>query len=349
MPDAAEEALSQIDPRYSRQILFPAIGKAGQCRLAKSVVVLIGCGALGSTIADALVRAGVGKLRIADRDFIELNNLQRQMLFDEEDVAQQLPKAVAAARHLGRINSSVVVEPVVTDVHAGNVLEVIQGADVVLDGTDNFETRYLINDACLRTGTPWVYGGVVAASGMSMTIRPGESACLRCVFREPPPPGSLPTCDVAGIISPIVRIIGAVEVSEALKILTGSGRPNPGLLSIEVWELEFDLIELGGPAQDCPACGKGEYSFLRAESGTLVTTLCGRSGVQVAPRPPVQLDLGALAQRLQEVGQVTRNEFLLRLTTEEGQMTVFPDGRAIIQGITDPGKARTLYARYMGG
>jgi len=341
--------MSQLAERYSRQILFPPIGEAGQRRLAESSVVLIGCGALGSTIADGLVRAGVGRLVIVDRDFVELNNLQRQMLFDEEDVAQQLPKAVAAARRLARINSSVTVEPVVTDVHAGNVLELIQGADLVLDGTDNFETRYLINDACLTAGIPWVYGGVVAASGMSMTIRPGESACLRCVFRDPPPPGSLPTCDVAGIISPIVRIIGAVEVSEALKLLVGTGKPNPGLLSVEVWDLAFDVIELGGPVPDCPACGRQEYQFLRAETGTIATTLCGRSGVQVAPRPPVELDLAALEERLRGVGRVARNEFLLRLTTEECEMTIFPDGRAIIKGTTDPAQARTLYARYVGG
>jgi len=341
--------MPEVDERYVRQVQFPPIGPEGQRRLLGSTAVLIGCGALGSTIADGLVRAGVGRLVIVDRDFVELNNLQRQMLFDEEDVLQQLPKAVAAARHLQKINSTVAVEPIVTDVHAGNVQDLIRGADVVLDGTDNFETRYLINDACVAAGIPWVYGGVVAASGMSMTILPGQSACLRCVFREPPPPGSLPTCDVAGIISPIVRIIGGVEVSEALKILTGSGRPNRGLLSVEVWDLSFEVVELGGPSPDCPTCGRGEYPFLRAETGTVAISLCGRSGVQVAPRPPVHLDLPALAERLRAVGQVTQNEFLLRFVNEECDMAVFPDGRAIIKGTTDPAKARTLYARYIGG
>ena len=341
--------MPEVDERYVRQVQFPPIGPEGQRRLLESTAVLIGCGALGSTIADGLVRAGVGRLVIVDRDFVELNNLQRQMLFDEEDVLQQLPKAVAAARHLQKINSTVAVEPIVTDVHAGNVQDLIRGADVVLDGTDNFETRYLINDACVAAGIPWVYGGVVAASGMSMTILPGQSACLRCVFREPPPPGSLPTCDVAGIISPIVRIIGGVEVSEALKILTGSGRPNRGLLSVEVWDLSFEVVELGGPSPDCPTCGRGEYPFLRAETGTVAISLCGRSGVQVAPRPPVHLDLPALAERLRAVGQVTQNEFLLRFVNEECDMAVFPDGRAIIKGTTDPAKARTLYARYIGG
>jgi adenylyltransferase/sulfurtransferase len=341
--------MPEVDERYVRQVQFPPIGPEGQRRLLESTAVLIGCGALGSTIADGLVRAGVGRLVIVDRDFVELNNLQRQMLFDEEDVLQQLPKAVAAARHLQKINSTVAVEPIVTDVHAGNVQDLIRGADVVLDGTDNFETRYLINDACVAAGIPWVYGGVVAASGMSMTILPGQSACLRCVFREPPPPGSLPTCDVVGIISPIVRIIGGVEVSEALKILTGSGRPNRGLLSVEVWDLSFEVVELGGPSPDCPTCGRGEYPFLRAETGTVAISLCGRSGVQVAPRPPVHLDLPALAERLRAVGQVTQNEFLLRFANEECDMAVFPDGRAIIKGTTDPAKARTLYARYIGG
>lgn len=341
--------MSQVDERYVRQVQFPPIGPEGQRRLQESTAVLIGCGALGSTIADGLVRAGVGRLVLVDRDFVELNNLQRQMLFTEEDVLQQLPKAVAAARHLRKINSSVTVEPIVADVHAGNIQDLIRGANVVLDGTDNFETRYLINDACVAAGIPWVYGGVVAASGMSMTILPGESACLRCVFREPPPPGSLPTCDVAGVISPIVRIIGGVEVSEALKLLTGSGRPNRGLLSVEVWDLSFEVVELGGPVPDCPTCGRGEYSFLRAETGTVAISLCGRSGVQVAPRPPAQLDLAALAERLQAVGRVTRNEFLLRFANDECDMTIFPDGRAIIKGTTDPAKARALYARYVGG
>ncbi|MBC7222838.1 MAG: ThiF family adenylyltransferase [Anaerolineae bacterium] len=341
--------MAGVDERYVRQVQFPPIGREGQRRIQESTVVLIGCGALGSTIADGLVRAGVGKLVIVDRDYVEWNNLQRQMLFDEDDVRQQLPKAIAAARRLREINSTVEVEPVVADAYAGNIQDLIRGADVVLDGTDNFETRYLINDACVAAGIPWVYGGVVAASGMSMTIRPRESACLRCVFRDPPPPGSLPTCDVAGIISPIVRIIGAVEVSEALKLLTGSGQPNPGLLSVEVWDLTFERIELGGPAPDCPTCGRGEYSFLQAETGTVATSLCGRSGVQVAPRPPVQLDLAALAERLQGVGRVTRNEFLLRFANDECDMTVFPDGRAIIKGTTDPAKARTLYTRYIGG
>lgn len=341
--------MAEVDERYVRQVQFPPIGREGQRKIQESTVVLIGCGALGSTIADGLVRAGVGKLVIVDRDFVEWNNLQRQMLFDENDVRQQLPKAIAAAHRLREINSTVEVKPVVADAYAGNIQDLIRGADVVLDGTDNFETRYLINDACVAAGIPWVYGGVVAASGMSMTIRPRESACLRCVFRDPPPPGSLPTCDVAGIISPIVRIIGAVEVSEALKLLTGSGQPNPGLLSVEVWDLVFERIELGGPAPDCPTCGRGEYVFLQAETGTVATSLCGRSGVQVAPRPPIRLDLAALAERLQGVGQVTRNEFLLRFASDECDMTVFPDGRAIIKGTTDPAKARTLYARYIGG
>lgn len=341
--------MPQVDERYARQVQFPPIGAEGQQRLQESTAVLIGCGALGSTIADGLVRAGVGRLVIVDRDFVELNNLQRQMLFDEEDVLQQLPKAIAAARHLRKINSTVTVDPIVTDVHAGNVQDLLRGADVVLDGTDNFETRYLINDACVAAGIPWVYGGVVAASGMSMTIVPRKSACLRCVFREPPPPGSLPTCDVAGIISPIVRVIAGVEVCEALKLLTGSGRPNQGLLSVEVWDLSFGLVDLSGPAPDCPTCGRGEYSFLRAETGTMAVSLCGRSGVQVAPRPATQLDLAALAERLRAVGQVTRNEFLLRFANEECDMTIFPDGRAILKGTTDPAKARTLYARYVGG
>ncbi|NLE76723.1 MAG: thiazole biosynthesis adenylyltransferase ThiF [Chloroflexi bacterium] len=248
--------------RYSRQMLFPGIGEAGQQALAAATVVLVGCGALGAAIADTLVRAGFGRLRIVDRDVVELSNLQRQMLFDEDDVAQRRPKALAAARRLREINSAVAVEPVVGELRADNCLALLAGADLVLDGTDNFETRYLINEACVWLGIPWVYGGVIGASGMSMTVRPGRSACLRCVFREPPPRGSLPTADVGGVIAPVVRVISSVEVSEGMKLLVGTGRINPGLLSVELWEMQWDLVELASPDPDCPVCGQHRFSLL---------------------------------------------------------------------------------------
>lgn len=251
----------QLD-RYARQMTFPQIGEEGQRKLLSSSVAVIGTGGLGTHIADNLARAGVGHLRLVDRDRVELNNLQRQLLFDEADVDNALPKAEAAARRLAKINSQVEVEPLVVEVTRDNVEEIVGGVDLVLDGCDNFETRYLINDACLKHGIPWVYGGAVASYGMSMTIIPHQTPCLRCVFPEVPPAESVATCATAGVLASIVSIIAALECSEALKLLTGRGQRNQGLIHIDIWENSFEVFSIQREAEGCPACGQGRYEFL---------------------------------------------------------------------------------------
>ena len=339
--------------RYARQMIHPAIGEAGQRRLAAGRVLLVGCGALGTHIADGLARAGVGYLRVVDRDFIELNNLQRQVLFDEDDLARGLPKAVAAAGKLRRINSSVAVEPIVDDANAGNIAALVDGVDVLVDGTDNFETRYLLNDAAVKAGTPWVYGGVLATYGMTMTVLPGETACLRCVFRDPPAPGLAPTCDTAGVLGPAVAAVAALEVAETLKLLLGARDAlNRDLLSVDVWRLTFDRLPVPR-ASDCPTCGDGtrEYPFLDFGAASRTTTLCGRNAVQVAVNPPATLALPALAERLRGSGAVTYNAHLLRFRPDgpaDHEIVLFPNGRAIIHGTDDAAAAKSLYARYIG-
>jgi molybdopterin/thiamine biosynthesis adenylyltransferase len=356
-PAAASDASfggTQRD-RYSRQTLFAGIGPAGQERLRHSTVAILGCGALGTVLANNLARAGVGHLRIADRDYIEVNNLQRQILFDEDDITRGLPKAVAAAQKLGRVNSEITVEALVQDVTADNIEHLITGADLVLDATDNFDTRYLLNDACVRAHIPWIYSGVLAAYGVTMPIVPGDTACLRCVFPDRPLPGTTPTCDTAGVLNGIVGVIAGIASTEALKLLVGSDRLARGMTWIDLWENTFDHIEVPRQA-DCPACGRGEYEYLDAGDGSAGTTLCGRNAVQVNPVRTAQqhgsarpsMDLAALAERLRPVGEVAQNEFLLRLRTDSYEVTVFPDGRAIVKGTDDPVVARTIYARYIG-
>jgi len=336
--------------RYARQIIFPPIGEEGQRRLLDSRVTIIGVGATGSILADRLARAGVGHLRLIDRDFVELNNLQRQLVYDEDDVTAVLPKAVAMARHLRRVNSTIAIEDIVADVSATNIAGFIADADVVLDGTDNFTTRYLINDACVKLGKPWVYTGVIASYGMSMTIRPGETVCLRCIMGELPAPGTVPTCDTAGIIGPIVSLMGSIAVAEALKLLVGKGTLNSGMIHIDLWDDSFDKFDLGGPRPDCPTCGQHEYIFLNAEAGARTTALCGRDAVQVSVLGAPMLSLPALAERLRtaQVGAIQVNAYLLRAQIDGYEFTVFPDGRAIIKGTNDEAVAVTLYARYVG-
>ena len=336
--------------RYASQIIFPPFGEEGQRRLMDSRVTIIGVGATGSILADRIARAGVGHLRLIDRDFVELNNLQRQLVYDEDDVAAVLPKAVAMARHLRRVNSTIIIEEIVADVSATNVAGFIADADVVLDGTDNFATRYLINDACVKLGKPWVYTGVIASYGMSMTIRPGETACLRCIMGELPAPGTVPTCDTAGIIGPIVSLMGSIAVTEALKLLVGKGTLNSGMIHVDLWDDSFDKFDLGGPRPDCPTCGQHDYVFLNAEAGARTTALCGRDAVQVSVMGAPMLSLSALAERLRaaQVGAIQVNAYLLRAQIDGYEFTVFPDGRAIIKGTNDEAVAATLYARYVG-
>lgn len=337
--------------RYARQRLFPPLSGESQRRLAEARVTLIGCGALGSAIADTLARAGVGFLRLVDRDFLELNNLQRQVLFDEDDLAAGLPKAAAAATKLARINSSVICEPVVADCNASSIDAMLDGAHLVLDGTDNFETRFLINDAAVKRGLPWVYGACVAATGMIMPVVPGRTPCLRCVWPEPPPPGSSPTCDTAGIIAPVVHIVAALQCVEAIKLLTGrDGDLCRGLIQIDAWKGVFDVFELRD-ARDprCVCCGQRRFDFLVSDQSG-AAALCGRNAVQVRPHRADAIDFDLLAERLAGVVEAapTRNRFMLRFRVSRYDVTVFRDGRAIIQGTDDPDEARSVYAKYIG-
>lgn len=334
--------------RYSRQTLFGPIGKEGQELLRAATVTLIGCGALGTVLANNLCRAGIGHLVIADRDYIELNNLQRQILFDEDDIARRLPKAVAAAEKLRRVNSDTTIEPLVEDINADGIESLIQHTDLVLDATDNFETRYLLNDVCIKYGRPWIYSGVLASYGVTMNIVPGNTACLRCVFPEMPLPGTTPTCDTAGVLNGIVGVITGVASTEALKILLKSDKMSRAMFWMDVWENTSESIEL--PRQlDCPSCGKHEYEFLDTLSGSSSTSLCGRNAVQVRPgRRGINLRLPDLAERLRPVGEVSYNDFLLRFNVDTYEMTVFPDARAIIKGTDDEQVARSVYSRYIG-
>ena len=334
--------------RYLRQIIFAPLGEAGQERLLAARVVLIGCGANGTAMANTLARAGVGTLVIADRDFVELNNLQRQVLFDEDDVARGTPKAIAAAEKLRRVNSSIRIEGVVTDVNAENIEELIDGATLVMDGTDNFETRFLINDACVKHNIPWVYAGTVASYGMTMTIVPHETACLRCLFNREPPPGTLPTCDTAGVIAPIVNVMASIASAEALKFLAGAGTRNAGLINVDLWENTFDSFAVAR-RDDCVACGQGKYEYLEGErGGTMTASLCGRNAVQVNPGRGHALDLTRLAEQLRGIGEVSVNEYLLKLSIDNYELTIFPDARAIVKGTDDATVARSVYAKYVG-
>ncbi|HYW47348.1 MAG TPA: ThiF family adenylyltransferase [Bryobacteraceae bacterium] len=332
--------------KYSRQILFPGIGERGQEALLRSHAVVVGSGALGSFHAAALARAGVGRLTVIDRDYVEPGNLHRQWLFEESDAADALPKAVAAERRLARINSTVSVRGVVADLTASNAAELLAGAHVILDGTDNFDTRYLINDFSVSRGIPWIYGAAVASYGLTMTVIPGRTACLRCVYPEPPS-GPQPTCETAGVINPIVSAVASIQVAETLKILCGSADPGCGrITTMDVWT--GVIRQIAAPARDpeCPACARGEFPYLE-ESRQAPVTLCGRNAVQVHERH-VAIDLAELKSRLEPLGEVRANEFALRFLAPPYEMTIFPDGRAIVKGTSDTGVARSLYARYVG-
>jgi adenylyltransferase/sulfurtransferase len=337
--------------RYARQTISPTIGPEGQHRLRESRVVVLGCGATGSHLANTLARAGVGWLRLLDRDFVELNNLQRQTLYTEVDVQRQIPKAIAAREHLSAVNSEITIEAEVADVHGGNIERLIDGATLVMDGTDNLETRYLLNDACVKRGTPWVYTAAVASYGMSMFVSPEQTACFRCLFPHPPPPGSLATCDTAGVLGPAVEAIAALSARTAIKYLVGAlDVPAEGLTHFDIWELEFHTVRAARRTSGagCTCCVRRRFEYLDARVSSQTTRLCGRDAVQVSMHGGVDLSLDAVAERLRAVGRVTRNEFLLRFQVDGYEMTVFPDGRAIIQGTSDEALARSLYARYIG-
>ncbi|NLE56955.1 MAG: thiazole biosynthesis adenylyltransferase ThiF [Planctomycetes bacterium] len=339
--------------RYGRQVLFAPFGQEGQQRLLSSRVLLVGCGALGSTLANLIVRAGVGFLRIVDRDVVELDNLHRLVLFDEDDVREGLPKAEAARRKLARINSGVTVESIVDDVNHTNIVELAEGAHLILDGTDNFETRFLVNDLAVRTNRPWVYGACVGSTGLSMPIIPGETPCLRCVSEDPPPMEMSPTCETAGILGPIVGMVANHQAMEAIKILSGQKEMvDRRLLSFDAWTGRSSRLNVQKAAEagDCPCCRQRRFEYLEGALASRTVRLCGRNAVQVYPSRTATIDLVSLADRLRPVARSEPkvNPLLLKVRIDDYEITIFADGRAMIRGTDKPEEARAVYARYIG-
>jgi adenylyltransferase/sulfurtransferase len=331
--------------RYSRQILFSGLGEHGQERLLDASVVIVGCGATGSAVAALLARAGVGCLRIIDRDYVEASNLQRQNLFDESDAAESLPKAVAACKKIAAFNSDVKTDAVVNDLRPENAAELLAGAHLIMDGTDNFETRYLINDYCVQNLIPWIYSAAVGSYAATMNIIPGTTACLTCLFPEPPA-GLIETCDTAGILNSAVNYAASLAAAEAMKLLTRAATARPTLISCDLWTNQRAEVRADRPRSDCRTCGRREFVYLQGQ-GRAHITLCGRNSVQIHEhnRP---IDLAEMSRRLTPHGSVRHNEFVLKFSKPPFEMTLFPDGRAIIKGTTDTALARTLYARYIG-
>ena len=335
-----------IGGRYSRQELFSPIGPEGQARIRAARVLIAGCGGLGSNSANVLARAGVGFLRVVDRDLIELSNLERQLLFEECDVRDGAPKAIAAARHLTAINSEVQVEPVVADIGTDNIVDLLQDIDLVLDGFDNLEARYLLNDACTKKNVPWIYASCVSATVMAGPIVPGKTACFRCMHRELPEPGAVRTCDMAGIIGPAALVAASIQTSIALRLLTGKALPEASLIVADVWDMSLDRIAVARD-ENCPCCALKQFDFLNMR-GQQAITLCGRNAVQVRTAFERRPNFKALAGRLGVVGAVRVNDHLLRLEAPPYQLTLFEDGRAIVKGTPDPKLARSLVARWVG-
>ena len=340
-----------MSERYARQVLFYGIGNIGQKILMEKTAVLVGCGALGCTSANLLVRSGIKCLKIIDRDYIEESNLQRQSLFDEEDISKNLPKAVAAQKKLQKVNSQIQVEAIVVDLNPSNIETVLENTDVVIDGTDNFETRFLINDYCVKHGIPWIYGACIGSMGLTMNIVPPKTPCLRCVLDTIPPFGTTETCDTTGIIAPIASMIASIQAAEALKILTGNyDALSKGLLKIDLWRNEIKILHTDDIREksDCITCKQHYYEFLSKDRYSITTSLCGRNAVQILHPNGSNLDLEKLAARLEHVGEVSFNSFLLRLKIDIYELTVFPDGRLIITGTNDATVAKGLYAKYIG-
>jgi len=343
-----EQANSKFEERYSRQILFRGIGAEGQRRLAAGRIAIVGCGATGSVLAQLLARAGVGKLRIIDRDYVEASNLQRQSLFDEADASESTPKAIAAARKIAGFNSEVEVEARVEDVVPGNVEAILEGVDVVLDGTDNFETRYLLNDYAVKASLPWIYTAAVGSYGVTLNVSPGKTACLACIFPDTPR-GMVETCETSGVLNTAVSVVASIAATEALKLLVGGEaleKLRKTLWSFDVWTNEHAEIAAGKPRAGCQACSQRDFVHLAGE-GRPHITMCGRNSVQIHERAR-PIDFAEMQRRLESLGQVRHNEFVLKFWREPYEMTLFPDGRAIIKGTTDTGVARSLYARYVG-
>jgi len=337
-----------MDSRYSRQVILENIGEKGQEKLLNSAVAIVGCGALGTVAANNLARAGVGKITIIDRDFVELSNLQRQMLFDENDVGE--PKAVAASKKLIAINSEIEVYPVIKDLNYSNVEELIGKVDLVIDGTDNIQTRMLVNDVCVKNDIPWIYTGAIGTSGMSMNILPGK-ACIRCLYPGVPKAGSLPTCDTMGVLNTATVIMGSIESTEALKILLGhydnEESTNSNLIVYDTWNHSFDSI-IVKKNEKCQCCGNENYEFIDSDDQEIITSLCGRNAIQITPADPKELSLKQIAGKLEKLGKVKCSDFIMIFTTDETEISLFRDGRAIIKGTNDEKIARSIYARYVG-
>lgn len=332
--------------RYSRQELFSGIGREGQARLRSATVAIVGCGALGSLQAEILTRAGIGKLKIIDRDFVEPSNLQRQSLFTESDAEQSLPKAIAAAMHLRNLNSEVEVTPLVSDLSQDSSI-LLDGAQLILDGTDNFQIRYLLNDFAWEKSIPWIYGACVSSTGVACAFVPESFPCLRCLFETEPSAGTGQTCDTAGIIWPAVGAVVSFQIAAAMKILTGKV-PAPQLLQLDVWENHYHVVSLAGAKRsDCATCGLRLYPSF-GKSAELNTSLCGRDAVQILPGKRAEIDLDFIFERWQRIGRTHRNPFLVRLILKENELVLFPDGRALIKGTNDFTRARDLYAKYIG-
>ena len=337
---------SERDERYSRQVLFSGIGEQGQRRLAAARVAIVGCGATGSAVASLLARSGVGNLRIIDRDYVEPSNLQRQALFDEADAAESLPKAIAAARKIAAFNSQIAVEPQVADLTPENIGALLEGMQLILDGADNFETRYLVNDFAVKHSLPWIYAAAVGSYGVTLNVLPGKTSCLACVFPEPPS-GTIDTCETAGILNSAVNLVASIEATEALKLLVGAEEQvRRTLLSFDVWRNERAEVSAAKPRPGCRACGERNFIHLAGE-GRPHITLCGRNSVQIHERHR-PIDFATMSLRLKPHGAVRHNDFVLKFWREPYELTLFPDGRAIVKGTTDAAVARSLYARFVG-
>jgi adenylyltransferase/sulfurtransferase len=330
--------------RYDRQIRFPGIGHEGQVELGESTVAILGCGALGSGVAHNLARSGIGRLRLVDRDLLELSNLHRQVLYNEADVDNRTPKAIAAARNLEAVNSEISVEPIVTEISPETVLALVADVDVVVDGTDNLETRFVINDACVKSGVPWVYGGAVAATGMTMTILPNDGPCFRCFIDEPPSPNAVETCIEAGVINPLTSLVSALQSGEVLKILVGTGRPNTNLLRFDVWEGGFTYSRVQR-RRDCPACGRREFRYLEGVAWESVRRLGSRKAVQLRLPETQRVDPADLWESLQGKGKLRYNGDVVCIALGEVEAVFFDDGRVIVKGTADEQAARDVLAQ----
>lgn len=333
--------------RYSRQMSFRQIKKEGQEKLLKSRVVIIGIGALGTVIANNLCRAGVGFIRLVDRDLVELSNIQRQTLYDEEDAKNGIPKAFAAFEHLSKINSGITIEPIIADANSSNIEDFISDVDLVLDGSDNIEIRYLINEACVKLNKPWIYGGALESYGMTMNIIPGTTPCFKCAFPEYETSESHRTCSTVGVINSITGLISCVESSEALKILIGSDKVRNSLMVVDLWQNATDYIEIKID-EECPICIKHQYEYLGKVTGSYTKSLCGTDSIQVIPAKKIQIDFNKIAKGLEKVGTVDFNQFMLTYSDDKTEFSLFKDGRAIIKKAADELSAKSIYAEYIG-